>query len=224
MKRHMMRTILLLILVISLCVITTIPVNAAAGQKQKAHGAGKTYADLSQFPGWSGSDESHINFTFESPDKGYYEYRTFAGPWTGSWARIEVKGLDFGSYDGSIQEITPGSPVVYYWGQCTAGESYTDLDYPGIPPGMVLIPYSNIEGWYKVGAFIDGGPGHDNDCGLFTVEIPPEGNPMLPFIFPDIIPPGLDGETQAQLLFDAVVNGEIEFGFGNLVTGNVNIR
>ena len=197
--RRMTRIILLVVLVISLCGITTTPVNAAGGQKQKAHGAGKTCADLAQF-GWSGTDESHINFTFEAPDKGYYEYRTFAGPWAGSWARIEVKGLYFGSYEGN--------PAVYYWGQCTAGETYTDLDYPGIPFYMLdyLVPYTNIEGWYKVGVMIDGGPGHENDGGLFAAEIPP------------------DGEAQAQQMFNMAIDGEIEFGYGSLVTGNINIK
>ncbi|UCC17690.1 MAG: hypothetical protein JSU58_03820, partial [Dehalococcoidales bacterium] len=106
-----------------------------------------------------------------------------------------------------------------------AGESYTDLDYPGIPPDVLpfLVPYNNIEGYYKVGAFIDGGPGHENDCGLFTVEIPPEGNPMLSLHFPTI-PPNLDGEAQAQWVFNALANDEIEFGYGNLVTGNINIK
>ena len=223
MKRHMTRIILLVALVISLCMITTLPANAAGGQKQKAHGAGKAYVDFSQF-GWSCEGESHINFTFEAPGKGYYEYRDISGPWAGSWARWEIKGLDFGSYTGSRPEIIPDSAVVYFWGQCTAGESYTDLDYPGIPPDVLLflVPYSNIEGYYKVGAFIDGGPGHENDGGLLTVEIPPEGNPMLSFLYSGI--PAGDGEAQAQWLFNAVANGEIEFGYGKLVTGNVNIK
>ena len=225
MKRHILRIILIMVLLITLCATATISVYAGDGQKQKAHGAGKVYCDLSQLgPDWSGADESHINFTFNAPDDGYYKYRTFDGPWAGSWGIWEIKGLAFGTYSGTRPDIIPGSSIVVYWGQCVAGESFTNLDYPGLPPWIIpfLVPYQNIEGWYKLGVWVDGGPGHENDYGLVHPEIPPEGNPFFPFYAP-----GPDaGLTQVQAIFNAVVNGDIEFGGGiyEIAVGNVNIK
>jgi hypothetical protein len=213
MKRNLLRIILSAVLLVALCMTATVPVYAGDGQKQKAHGAGKTYSDFSATPYPEiGELVGLINFHFDAPDEGYYDYRCLSGTYDGSWAHTEVNGLFFGNYNGPIAELQ-GLPVVYFWGEITAGENL----YSGeSPAGFPIPPYQNLEGWYKVGGFVDGGPGHENDYQLALMEIPPEGLPL----------PGLppNGEIQAQLIFTAVVAGWFPLTSTDLITGNIKIK
>jgi hypothetical protein len=213
MERKLTRIIISAVLLVTLCATITAPAYAGDGQKLKAYGAGKTYSDFSII-GYPEIGElvGLINFHLDAPDEGYYNYRCLSGTYEGSWAHTAVNGLFFGTYNGPITELH-GLPVVYFWGEITAGENLYSSESPASFP---IPPYQKLEGWYKVGGFVDGGPGHENDYQLAMMEIPPEGLPL----------PGLppNGGIQAQLIFNAVVAGWFPLTSSNLITGNIRIK
>lgn len=205
-------------LLIALLWAATASVYAKDGPKQKAHGAYSTCGELI-WPGVISQAFSHFNF--QEPDKGYFDYYDFSGPWAGSWAETEVQELFFGTYDGIAEEIV-GRPVVYYWSKILTGEEIFDGSYPGVLDPDYQPPYQNIEGWFRVGGIVDGGPGHEYDVVFPSIPIPPEGLEW-------ICDAGIcgDGETQAQTLYYLLTNGLMDYayyGYWGIVTGNISIK
>ena len=196
----------------------TASVYAEDGPKQNAHGAYSTGNELI----WPGViDLTFFHFNFQEPDKGYFDYYDFSGPWAGSWAETEVHELFFGTYNGSAEEIV-GRPVVYYWSKILAGEELFDGSYPGVLDPDYQPPYQDIEGWFRVGGIVDGGPGHEYDVVFPSIPIPPEGLGWM-------CDSGIcgDGETQAQTLYYLLTNGWMDyanFGYWGIVTGNIGIK
>jgi hypothetical protein len=213
MKRKLIRIILSAVLLVALFLTVTAPAYAGDGQKQKAHGAGKNYSDFSNigYPEIGGL-EAFITFHFEAPGEGYYDYRCTSGTYEGSWAHTEIMGLFFGTYQGD--------PAVYFWGQVTAGENFFSGESP---VDFAIPPYQNLEGWYKVGVFVDGGvPGQYKDFQIGMQEIPPlwvapDGN-----TYP--------GDVAVKYFFDLMtvsgVDPEKDLGgmIGILFTGNINVK
>ena len=202
-------------LLMALLWAATVSVYAEDGPKQKAHGAYSTSNELL----WPGViDQTFFHFNFQGPEKGYFDYFDFSGPWAGSWAETEVQELFFGTYNGSVAEVV-GRPVVYYWSKMLAGEEIFNGDYPGVLDPNYQPPYQNIEGWFRVGGMVDGGPGHEDDVGFPSFPIPPEGLQWLCAMS------GLcNGEQQAQGLYYMLVYGMVDFGGVGIVTGNIRIK
>jgi len=196
----------------------TVSVYAEGGPKQKAHGAYSTCNELL----WPGViDQTFFHFNFQEPDKGNFDYYGFSGPWAGSWAETEVQQLFFGAYNGSAEEIA-GRPVVYYWSKMLAGEEIFDGSYPGVLDPDYQPPYQDIEGWFRVGGMVDGGPGYKYDVVFPSFPIPPEGLGWLCGV-------GIcgDGETQAQTLYYLLTIGFVDYadlGYVGIVTGNIDIK
>ncbi len=198
----------------------TASVYAKDGPKQKAHGAYSACNEL-LFPGVI--DQTSFHFNFQEPDKGYFDYYSFSGPWAGSWAETEVQELFFGTYNGSAAEVV-GRPVVYYWSKVLAGEEIFDGSYPGVDIPDFQPPYQNVEGWFRVGGIVDGGPGHEEDMFITFYPIPPDGLQIPEAQALCQILSICTGEQQAKFVYDSLVYGLADFGGVGIVTGNINIK
>lgn len=216
MTKHLVR-LLSVFFGVSLCATMTVSAYAQNGPKEKAHVLFTSYFNAAWIGGPDIVSQSFASATFEYPDKGYFDYLSFDETYNGSWMHMEVEKLSFGTYSGAyLPDGADPIPAVYFLGKILGGEDFVAHDAAEI---LGVPEHQNYEGYYKVGAFVDGTTIYGEDMGMHAIPIPPEGLPAWCDFF------GVcgTGEEQAQQLFESLKNGEAEIMPNMITKGDIKI-